>query len=989
MRKFLEQVADYYMEPARRSHIEDYTFVFPNRRSGRFLKRYIQQRADGTMFMPRFVTIGSLVARMAGTPEASQRKSLFELYAAYRDVLAALGSAMEAGEFDRFIFWGQLILGDFEEIDRNGVDASALYTNLGRLREISANYLDESQKAVIRELWGENAVPESTGRFWNHMQTATDEEIKEKFLSLWELLPDIYERFVERLRMRGYTTSGRQYRDALLKLRDQGERLLAGTHYVFVGFSNITAVEYLIFDKLKQMKAADFFWDTTSPFVADGHGGIRKDHAAFRALARLVRKFPMPSDFRPYTVDAYPEICIAGLPSRSAQAKLAAAILAEWIEQGRLKLDDPIETAIIVPDESLLMHVLHSLPEEIRAINITMGLPFAVTSFAALLRSVVSMQLRARKVHGEWRFFYEDVLEVTGHPHLRTAAGREGNALHDHIIGRNLYTVEAAEIAAIAPSMAFIFRAVEDVKEIGGVRTYLSELLEGLALLFAADAGAGAKWEINILDALRRDIDEISAMVEEYGVEAGEKSYFTLFERTLRGMTINMAGTPLKGLQIMSVAETRGLDFDNVLFLSMNERIFPQRSATRTMIPNNLRAGYGLPPTDRAETDSAYYFYRLIGRAERVALLYDSRDAGSGTGEVSRFITQLRYLYPDCPVSYRNVDVGATAPDKRIIEVAKTGIVGARLKRFLAGGPAYISASALKNFKHCGLKFYLNNVCRLSGEEAVTEFMNMASFGTIFHASAQAIYDDYKDRELDAAMMLGIRQGLAERYAPVVEALINKHYYHREDDGKRRPMPLEGQIMRDLMLDILAKMFELENKKWTATGGTFSYSEGEMEIARPWNIDPGLAINFKMKIDRVDRTAEGLRFIDYKTGRDVLNTKLEKVFDPEESSTDAVLQILAYCEAYAAITGYDGPIQPSLYIFLDMIPHDEINDICLDGVEVKDYRCVSDVFLPRLKQLIRDIFDESKPFSQAPESSRSCNYCVFAPMCGRVKTDKD
>ncbi|MDE6269693.1 MAG: PD-(D/E)XK nuclease family protein [Muribaculaceae bacterium] len=614
-----------------------------------------------------------------------------------------------------------------------------------------------------------------------------------------------------------------------------------------------------------------------------------------------------------------------------------------------------------------------------------MGLPFASTGFAALLRSVVALQLKSRKVRGEWRFFYEDVLEVCGHPHLRSAAGKECSALHDAITERNLYTLSHDDIAAIAPGLAFIFRAVEDAGQIGGVREYLLGLLDGLAELLGKASDKRDLWELKMREKLRDDTEEIASMMQTYGIEADERSYLVLFERTLLSLTINMAGTPLKGLQVMSVAETRALDFENVIILSMNERIFPQRSVVKTMIPNFLRRAYGMPPTDRAESDSAYYFYRLIGRAQRVALLYDSRDAGSGTGEVSRFVTQLRYLYPADRLTFRNTELGGTAPDKRVIEVKKTGLVAQRLNKFKAGGPHYLSASALKNFKHCGLKFYLQNVCRLSGEKDVTEFMDMASFGTIFHALAQKIYDDYRNLDINAAVLNGIRAHLKTRYTVEVEALINKIHYNR--NNPHAPLPLEGEVMRDLMLDIAADMFSLEQQKWCSESVSYRYVEGEMKVAAPWTINPSLSINFKMVIDRVDSTRQGLRFIDYKTGRDKLELKFEDIFDPEEIHSDAVLQILAYCEAYASVIGYDGPIHPALYVFLDMIPNSAIRDIIIDKEPITDYRQISDRFLPLLQSLIQDIFDESKPFAQAPEGSHTCDYCMFAPMCGRVKAD--
>lgn len=987
MSGFLEQVADYYMAPERLRRIEDYTFVFPNRRSGRFLKRYIQLRSPATMFMPRFTTIGSLVARLSGSTEVPQRRALFELYAAYRAVLEKRGAATEVADFDKFIFWGRMILNDFDEIDRNGVDADALYTNLDRLHEISADFLDESQKEVVRELWGDSAVPDAHGHLWNHIDYDGSKDIQDKFLTLWQLLPDIYHRFVERLREQGLTTAGRQYREAYEVIRkgDTADVLAADTHFVFVGFNSPSVMEQKIFTRMKERHAADFFWDTSSPYISDGKGGVRDDTASFRMLGELQKRFPMPPDFSPLSVDTWPEITLAGVASNTAQAKLAAKILNEWRGQNQLNPYNPIETALILPDEGLLMHVLHSLPPELQAVNITMGLPFASTGIAALMRSVITLQLKARKVRDEWRFFYEDVLEVCGHPHLRSSAGTECTALHDAITGRNLYTLSHDDIASVAPSLAFIFSAVEDAGRMGGVRDYLISLLDGLIALLGGRSDGQTLWELKMLESLRDDVEEIASMMQAYGIEAGERSYLVLFERTLLSITKNMAGTPLRGLQVMSMGETRALDFENVIVLSMNERIFPQRSVVKTMIPNFLRRSFGLPPTDRAENDAAYYFYRLIGRAKRVALLYDSRDASSGSGEVSRFITQLRYLFPAEKLKIRDIEIGGTAPDKRHIEIEKKGVVAARLARFRAGGPYNLSASALKNFKHCGLKFYLQNVCRLSGEKEVTEFMDMASFGTIFHALAQKIYDDYKGIDINAAILKSLRQNLSDRYGREVHALINKIHYNRSNPEAQ--LPLEGEIMRDLMIDIAKRMFAYEEQKWCIASGSYQYLEGEMKVTEPWHINPGLSVNFKMVIDRVDRTPHGLRFIDYKTGRDHIEVSFDEIFDPEHIHSDAVLQILAYCEAYASVKSYDGPIQPSLYVFLDMMPNAAIRDIMIDGEPLTDYRDIRDRFQPLLHKLIEDIFDEDQPFVQAPEGSPSCKYCMFAPMCGRINTD--
>lgn len=977
-RRFLEQIADRFLMPAYADRLADIVFVFPNRRSGRFLKRYMQQRIKGTSFMPRFITVGAFISRLAGTPEASRRDCLFELYEAYLEAIASRGSAQTPRDFDRFIFWGEIILSDFEEIDRNAVNAEKLYANLSRLKEISADYLDEEQKSVVREIWGENAVQDSVGSFWRHISPDSDKDMTSQFLNLWELLGDIYTRFAERLHERGVATSGMQYREALRRVRTETAAVTAGIEFVFVGFNSPSVVETLIFDHLRSVGKAEFYWDTASPY-------IHKGSTAYSILSRLARKFPMPQDFELDRIDTVPDIDIIGVPSRTAQTKVACSLLNEWITQGYIAPDNAIGTAIILPDESLLMALLHSMPERLHALNITMGMPFANTAFAAMLRSVVSMQLRARRIRGEWRFFHEDIIEVLAHPHLRTAAAAEGAKLRRHIISNNLYTVEARELVELAPRLAFVFRAVDDANNISGVHGYLSGLVEGLHCILVEKAGQHAGWELEVLQYLKREIDDLAAHVAAHGIEAGERSYFSLFERALRTLTINMAGTPLKGLQIMNVAETRGLDFDNVIFLSVNERVFPRRHRAKTMIPNNLRAGYGLPPVDRAESEAAYYFYRLLGRAKRVALLYDSRDASSGSGEASRFITQLRYLHDAGNVRFRNISVGANPPEKRVLKVEKSESVMQRLAQYLEGGSSYLSASALKTYKHCPLKFYLQYVCGLRGEDNVTEYMTSAVYGTILHAVAQHIYDDYKGRTVSASVLTGLSRDMASRYTPLVEQLINKEYYHREA-APGTSLPVEGQIVRDLIIDFLSSMFAYERKAWCPTASdTYTYREGEMLVKGHWRITPDLTINFKMYIDRVDTTHAGLRFIDYKTGGDLIEVRsISRLFSSDDSRYDAILQILAYCEAYAAIMADDCAIQPVLYTFRTMDANGGILPLRIGGVDITDYHSVSAEFMPELQNLVCGIFRPDTPFIQAEEGSGACSYCIFAPMCGRV-----
>ncbi|MDE6497154.1 MAG: PD-(D/E)XK nuclease family protein, partial [Muribaculaceae bacterium] len=303
------------------------------------------------------------------------------------------------------------------------------------------------------------------------------------------------------------------------------------------------------------------------------------------------------------------------------------------------------------------------------------------------------------------------------------------------------------------------------------------------------------------------------------------------------------------------------------------------------------------------------------------------------------------------------------------------------------GGRSYISASALKTYKHCPLKFYLQNVCGMRGEDNVTEYMTSAQYGTILHEAAQRIYEDYRQRPITAAVLNGLAQDVESRYTTLVEQIIQRVYYHREA-AEGVELPVEGQIVRDLILDFLKSMFGHECRAWCSDGETFEFLEAEKRVNKPWQVAPGLTINFKMYIDRVDKTARGLRFIDYKTGGDLTAASSVQALFGDDSRYDAMLQILAYCEAYADVEE-NLPIQPVLYRFRTMDCEGGILPVTIGGEEISDFHQVSAEFRPLLNALICSIFDAKEPFTQAEEGSKTCSYCVFAPMCGRIPDSND
>jgi len=991
---FLRQVAAYYFDRAK-GDLADLVFVTPNRRSALFLKRYFQELVSAdAAFMPRFVALPAWVARLAPRTVPDRWEALFLLYGAYRRVLARHGREDSAADFDRFIFWGDIIISDFDDIDRSLCDAAAIYTNLRRLRAIRADYLTDEQKEIIRLLWGDTPMTGDIDRFWYHTSAGGDDGgdgMAARFISLWQILGDLYAEYRAALDERGYATVGMQSRLAAkaVAARPLDEIAAAGRRYVFVGLSEIYPVEKKIFDRLVLAGVADFIWDTGACEAYDGGPAPR----GIGTVARLARHYPAPDGFEPPAAPQKRRIDIVGVPSSIAQAKQAAATVARLIAEGAAEPDNAINTAVILPDPGMLTPLMLALPENLRSLNITMSVPYSQTTFATLLRAVVSMQSRLRKRRGEWTFFYADVLDILAHPHIRLIAPEQAERVRTLIRRQSLYNIGSAEIAREAPALAFIFEPVADPGSTEAVYGYLRKLLQGLdaALRMRVTADAAARSpELMTLESLTRRLENMRDMMRRYGVEPGQTTIFGIFERLLASDVLTLTGTPLMGLQIMGTLETRALDFDNVIFLSLNERVFPRRDTVKTMIPNALRLGYGLPPVDREESAMNYHFYRAISRAQYTQLLYDSRPAARGGGEISRYISQIMYgplgHAKGVTVTHGTVDLSGVRPGRRVVSVAKNARVAAELARFRQpGSGCNISASALKEYMRCPLGFYLKYVKGYRADDEPTDFLGAADMGNIFHKTMELLYLPYAGRTVTAAdigSMLGgdrIRRQMLMAYYDVRPARRGVPYERLDAEAMLVLSQTEVQIR---------SMLEAEMEMY-APFVFVAAEKGEAETIAQWAVTPELTVNFRMNIDRIDRSADGssLRFIDYKTGSDSLSAgdKIDNLFDGSHSR-QAIFQLMLYREAYRDIRGFDGDIDLRLHVMRDIVRTGTIADLRYCRRPLASYPDLPALFRERLDRMLTEIFDDHTPFGQA-EDIEACRFCQFRGLCNRQTTD--
>ena len=395
MESFLSKVAEVYIQHESKNLV-DYCFVFPNKRSGAFFRKYLSEALKRPILLPEIITISDIISEFSVGIEASRYEQLFILYNVYKSI------SDEVVEFDRFQFWGDMILNDFNDVDRYLVDPKQLFINVQRLKEINSNYLTEEQIKIINKYWGENRSFDSIEKFWKHLDNEEDNGVpRDRFLKLWEILYDIYLKFNDELTKRGLTYSGRSYKDASDRIAKCSATDLTYNRYIFVGFNVLSSSEIKIFERLQEIECADFYWDYNSLVCNCEY------NKATRFLRKYVKSFPYNYNIDNEFIETLPQISIIGVPSNIGQVKETGRLLSELSANKTIPdIENALNTAIILPDENLFIPLIHSLPDKFKSVNITMGYPMRFTPVSALMKAIVSMQLRLRKLKGESVFYY-------------------------------------------------------------------------------------------------------------------------------------------------------------------------------------------------------------------------------------------------------------------------------------------------------------------------------------------------------------------------------------------------------------------------------------------------------------------------------------------------------------------------------------------------------------------------------------------------------
>lgn len=959
MESFLKLVAaDLYKHTE--GNLAHTAVVFPNKRAGLFFNEYLAQESDSPIWSPAYVSISELFRSLSPWEVGDPVKLVCELYKIFRR------ETQSTETLDDFYFWGEMLISDFDDADKNKVDTDKLFSNLQDLRNIMDDYtfIDDEQEEAIRQFFQNFSIERRTA-------------LKERFISLWDVLGNIYKGFRESLASQNIAYEGMMYRHVIEHL-DVDK--LPYEKYVFVGFNVLNKVEHTLFTQLKDVGKAVFYWDYDEFYMKENRQAVT--HEAGEFIRRNLRDFPSPLSGELFKNLSKPkEVHYIASSTENAQARY----LPQWI---RNNLTTPEkETAVVLCNEALLQPVLHSLPAEVKHVNITMGFPLSQTPVYSFLIALLELH-----THGfnfkSGRYTFQSVVTLLKHPYTRQLTG-QAELLEKELTRNNRFYPLPGELG----KDEFLTRLFTPLSGNLNLCIRLSETLQQVAGIYQANT-SGTE-DTDAFNQLYREslfkayttINRFRTLIEEDELTVQSETFRRLLVKVLSATNIPFHGEPAIGMQVMGVLETRNLDFRHLVLLSVNEGQLPKSGGDSSFIPYNLRKAFGMTTIEHKIAVYAYYFYRLLQRAERITLMYNTSSDGLNRGEWSRFMLQFLIEWPH-PITRQFLEAGQSPQGTSSITVEKTPDVMRRMQSLFdvrANPKAKFSPSALNYYLDCPLKFYYRYVAGLSAPDEVSAEIDSATFGSIFHYAAEHIYKDLtthgKVINKEALETLLRNEVKLQDY---VDTAFKKLFFNVPQNEK--PEYNGVQLINSAVIARYLKQLLQNDLRYAP----FTFIASEMEVDEPIDIQtPKGVIKSRIGgiIDRMDSKDGTLRIVDYKTGGDAdTPPHVESLFIPDKKRSNYVFQTFLY----AAIMCRKQPtmkIAPAL-LYIHRAATETYSPVIQMGEPRKPKEAVEDFskyekeYRERLQGLLEEIFNPEKSFTQT-EIIEKCTYCDFKALCKR------
>ncbi len=981
MKAFLKIVAKDMLEKYG-TDMSDIAVVFPNKRASLFLNNYLAQLAHKPIWTPTYITISDLFRRHSDLKVADPIKSICDLHKTFVKCTGIDET------LDHFYGWGQLLLADFDDVDKNMVDAKQLFANLSDIHELDdVSYLTDYQKEMIR-------------KFFSNFSDDHNSELKKRFLQLWCHFYDIYTEFNQRMTEQGLAYEGALYRSVV------SNESIEFRHkkYLFVGFNMMQVVELNLLNRLKKQGKATFYWDYDQYYMDGNNEAGHYIRQYLPYYPNELADYPQQEIYNNMTKNK--DITYISAPTENIQARYVNS----WLkENGRYKMGRNV--AIVLSDESLLQSVIHSLPQEVGSINITIGYPLQQTPFYSLIQQLIQLQGIGHPKQGDtYRLHY--VLIALRHPYTRYISEKYTELLAKLDEQKRFYPSREFLSLDGDEGLTLLFRNLEEATASQDEynRKLITYLLDVLRTI-----GTHAK-ELNdplFHESLYRTytlLNRLQDLIIAGDLQVDIITLERLIQQLIQTTSIPFHGEPAEGIQVMGVLETRNLDFDHILILSCNEGKLPKGVNDSSFIPYSLRKAYGLTTVENKVAIFAYYFHSMLQRAHDITLTYNNATEDGQSGEMSRFMLQMM-VESQHSIRRKTLVAGQKPLRPAYSDAQKTDEVMAVLDNIKMITPTF-----LNTYQRCQKQFYYKYVKGLLEPDEIDEDeVDNKIFGNIFHRAAELFYytfaskddiatdDQGKQRLIRPIVITADNLDHALKDTSLVYRLVDQAFreelfkvsssdYHPKYNGLQL-------INKEVIASYLRQLITIDRRQapFTIIG---------MEIVVSTTLGVATARGQKLFriggfIDRLDSVAasgnplalgnlaERIRVIDYKTGRSRTShpKDIEEVFSTQPLAigkhNDYYLQAILYSLIVKNDRRYNPaqePVSPGL-LFIQNAGADDYDPTLKLGKELlTDVAPLEAEFTDHLRSLLADIYDPALPLKPTEDKKR-CVFCPYAALC--------
>ena len=938
------------------TNLADVTVVFPSLRARLFFNNYLYQEANTPLWAPQYISIDELFEKASPFHKADSIQLIGDLYQSYIETYNSHSEKPTTETLDEFFFFGEILLNDFDEVDKNLVNAKSLFSNLQDLDRLKDDFthLTENQIEAVSRHFKEVFVGES--------------KLKSAFWSIWNILGDVYLNFRRKLQSQNAAYPGMLMRDVI---EDETIEFTA-KQYIFVGFNVLNKCEEQLFKRLKHKSL--FYWDYDTYYIKQEAG---------RYIETNIQKFGSALD--PTNFDSFlsenREIIFMASPSENGQI----GTVSPWIDSLNKNPDfkNP-DSAIVLCNESILPTVMHAIPpSKVENVNITMGFPIDQTPIASFLQVLTEMQIKGNSAPEI--FHYKYALPVLRHPYTRIIFP-EAREVEKLIVDGNIFFPDIIILKDVA-----IFHPTADAVELS---KYLLDLVERLGKAYKEEGSFTDVYDGLYQESIFRAyqiVNRLYGLLQSNQWTLEKSTFLRLLRKLLSTTQVPFHGEPVKGLQIMGVLETRTLDFENLLLLSVNEGFMPGTNSDNTFIPQFLRAHFNLNTIEHQDSIYAYYFYRLIQRAKKITLVFNTDKTQTGKAEISRFLLQLLI---DPQLNIKRYTLHSPVKPWKIapIFIPKTEKIIQEIKEkydFNTNPEAKpLTPSNLNTFIDCSLRFYLQKVKGYESEDELPDELDSSIFGTIFHHAAEYLYREIgRISEKKTFTPFIVEKEHLDVYLSdgadfLIKRLVSKAF---EKDYFKGRVVDESQYNGEQLINfrvickMLRRLIEFDKKR-----APFKVIGLEWRDYHLFTLEDS---NTKLKIggivDRLEEKDGKITILDYKTGSSSKPYKnIEELFIENEKRASHVFQTFVYASVMIRQQKFGLPIVPALLYIQEAGKENYSPVIEYNKEPIEDFNTYNIEFEELFIKKISDLFNPDIPFQQTTLIS-NCAYCEFRELCNR------